>query len=180
MDLDPATRAEFIGQHGLDYSKWGHSLGDPYARPASFVKIRPGEYVIPKMAQDAFTSSNLLYVLKNLGVETIIFIGGHTGACLGRTADSAKKNGFRMICVDDATFVRASPRAAPTSIRPATTRCSRRRNWSSGSDPRRRARRFRPRETQPCERRLLRWFLEVAAKQPFGLSPRSGISPADG
>lgn len=104
MDLDPATRAEFIGQHGLDYSKWGHSLGDPYARPASFFKIRPGEYVIPKTAQDAFTSSNLLYVLKNLGVETIIFIGGHTGACLGRTADSAKKNGFRMICVDDATF----------------------------------------------------------------------------
>jgi nicotinamidase-related amidase len=52
-------------------------VGDPYARPASFFKIRPGEYVIPKMAQDAFTSSNLLYVLKNLGVETIIFIGGH-------------------------------------------------------------------------------------------------------
>ena len=60
--------------------------------------------MIPKTAQDAFTSSNLLYVLKNLGVETIIFIGGPTGACLGRTADSAKKNGFRMICVDDATF----------------------------------------------------------------------------
>jgi nicotinamidase-related amidase len=104
MDLDPTTRAEFIGQHGLDYSKWGHSIGDPYARPASFFKIRPGEYVIPKTAQDAFTSSNLLYVLKNLGVKTIIFIGGHTGARLGRTADSAKKNGFRMICVDDATF----------------------------------------------------------------------------
>lgn len=104
MDLDPVTRAEFIGQHGLDYSKWGHSIGDPHARPASFFNIRPGEYVIPKTAQDAFTSSNLLYVLKNLGVKTIIFIGGHTGACLGRTADSAKKHGFRMICVDDATF----------------------------------------------------------------------------
>ena len=34
MDLDPTTRAEFIGQHGLDYSKWGHSIGDPYARVA--------------------------------------------------------------------------------------------------------------------------------------------------
>lgn len=113
MDLDPAVRAEFIGQHGLDYRKWGHSLGDPYARPASFFKIRPGEYVIPKAAQDAFTSSNLLNVLRNLGVKTILFVGGHTGACLGRTADSARKNGFRMICVEDATFdARQSTRRA--------------------------------------------------------------------
>lgn len=104
MDLDPAVRAEFIGQHGLDYSKWGHCIGDPNARPAGFFKIRPGEYVIPKSAQDAFASSNILNVLRNLGVKNIVFIGGHTGACLGRTAASAKRLGFRMVCIDDATF----------------------------------------------------------------------------
>ncbi len=104
MDLDPSVRQEFLGQFGPDYDKWGSHIGDPMARPAAFFGVRAGDYVLPKAGQDAFTSSNLKNVLDNLGVKNIVFVGGHTGACLGRTAKSAKRLGFRMLCVEDATF----------------------------------------------------------------------------
>lgn len=104
MDLGPEVRQEFLGQFGTNYEKWGNHLGDPLARPAAFLGVRDGDYVIPKADQDAFASSNLKNVLTNLGVKNIVFIGGHTGACLGRTAKSAKRLGFHTLCVEDATF----------------------------------------------------------------------------
>jgi nicotinamidase-related amidase len=104
MDLDPSVRQEFLGQFGPDYAKWGNHVGDPMARPAAFFGVREGDYVLPKAGQDAFTSSNLKNVLTNLGVKNIVFVGGHTGACLGNTAKSAKRLGFHMLCVEDATF----------------------------------------------------------------------------
>jgi len=104
MDLDPEIRRSFLAEHGQNYAKWGHHVNDPASQPASFLALRAGEYVLPKSGQDAFTSSNLRNILINLGVKNIVFIGGHTGACLGRTAASAKRLGFRMLCVEDATF----------------------------------------------------------------------------
>lgn len=104
MDLDPVIRKAFIAEHGLHPEKWGHRIGDPTARPAAILGVREGEYVLPKTAQDAFASSNLGFLLANLGVKNIVFIGGHTGACLGKTAVSAKRLGYRILCVEDATF----------------------------------------------------------------------------
>lgn len=104
MDLDPAIRQSFLAEHGTDFAKWGHHLCDPSSQPAKLLGIRPGEYVIPKTAQDGFASSNLDFVLRNLGVKHLIMIGGHTGACLGRTAAAAKRRGYRLLCIEDATF----------------------------------------------------------------------------
>jgi len=104
MDLDPDIRRVFLDQFGIDYVKWGNRIGDPASRPAAILGVRPGEYVLPKSAQDAFRSSNLGFLLTNLGVKNLVFIGGHTGACLGKTAASAKKAGYRVLCVEDATF----------------------------------------------------------------------------
>lgn len=104
MDLDPVIRQSFLAEHGPNYEKWGHHVGDPASRPAAMLGVREGEYILPKSGQDAFTSSNLGFMLANLGVKNIVFIGGHTGACLGKTAASAKRRGFRMLCVEDATF----------------------------------------------------------------------------
>ena len=42
-------------------------------------------------------------MLRNLNVKNLILIGGHTGACLGKTSISAKKLGYRTLCVEDAT-----------------------------------------------------------------------------
>lgn len=104
MDLDPVVRRAFLAEHGPDCGKWGHRIGDPTARPAAILGVHEGEYVLPKTGQDAFASSNLGFLLTNLGVKNIVFIGGHTGACLGKTAASAKRLGFRILCVQDATF----------------------------------------------------------------------------
>ncbi len=104
MDLDPEIRKSFLAEHGQDYETWGHRLGDPTSRPAEFMGVREGDYVMPKSGQDAFTSSNLKFVLTNLGTTNLVFVGGHTGACLGKTALSAKRLGFRTLCIEDATF----------------------------------------------------------------------------
>ncbi len=104
MDLDPEVRKELQGQHGTNYSVWGHCVQDANARPADELGVRPGEYVLPKSGQDAFGSSNIGFVLKNLNVRNIVFIGGHTEACLGKTARSARQRGYRTLCVGDATF----------------------------------------------------------------------------
>ena len=104
MDLDPEVRRELEGQHGTNYDAWGHCVLDASSRPAPELGVRPGEYVLPKTAQDAFISSNLGFVLTNLHVKHIVFIGGHTEACLGKTARSARERSYRTLCVADATF----------------------------------------------------------------------------
>jgi nicotinamidase-related amidase len=104
MDLDPDVRKELQAQHGTNYMEWGHCIQDANARPADELGVRPGDYVLPKSGQDAFRSSNIGFLLSNLHVRNLVFIGGHTEACLGRTAQSAKEHGFKTLCVEDATF----------------------------------------------------------------------------
>lgn len=104
IDLDPVIRQTFLAQHGTEYSKWGHHVSDPGSQPAAVLGVREGEYVLPKTAQDAFASSNISFMLTNLGAKHIVFIGGHTGACLGKTAASAKRLGYQILVVQDATF----------------------------------------------------------------------------
>ncbi len=104
MDLDPDVRAMLLKEHGEDYSKWGHHCGDLTSCPAKALGVRKGEYVLAKTAQDAFKSCSLGFVLRNLGVKRIVFIGGHTEACLGKTSKSAKELGYETLCVEDATF----------------------------------------------------------------------------
>lgn len=103
MDLDPDIRKSMIDEHGNEYSKWSGYIGQPESRPAKAFEIRKGDYVLPKAAQDAFASSNLEYVLRNLRIENIVFVGGHTGACLGKTAKSAIRLGYTTLCIKDAT-----------------------------------------------------------------------------
>jgi nicotinamidase-related amidase len=113
MDLDPATYQGFLKRWGTDYSKWeGHKRSK--AKPADIFNIQKSDYVIAKTAMDAFVSSRISYVLQNLGVANIIFVGGHTGGCLGGTARSAKVAGYTMLCVEDATFDACESRRLPT------------------------------------------------------------------
>lgn len=104
VDLDPDIYAELLATLGPDTTCWPHHIDDPSSRPARQFCVRPGEYVLPKAAQDAFASSNLDYMLRNLACRHIVFVGGHTNACLGKTAGSARAKGYRTLCVEDATF----------------------------------------------------------------------------
>lgn len=104
MDMDPEIRSSFLREFGDRYDRWPHVRSRPDNRPADELGVRDGEYVIPKTGQDAFASSNLGFVLKNLGARSIVFVGGHTGACLGKTAASARRLGYQTLAVADATF----------------------------------------------------------------------------
>ncbi|GMV94646.1 MAG: hypothetical protein AMXMBFR82_44240 [Candidatus Hydrogenedentota bacterium] len=103
MDLDPDIRNSMLKEHGTDYGKWSGHIDQPGSQPAKALGIREGEYVLPKTGQDAFASSSLDFVLRNLGAKNIVFVGGHTGACLGKTAASAQRLGYTTMCVRDAT-----------------------------------------------------------------------------
>ena len=103
MDLDPAVRKIMFAEHGTDYTKYSGYIGQPGSQVAKAFAVRPGDYVLPKAAQDAFRSCNIEFVLRNLQVRNIIFVGGHTGACLGRTAKSAIRLGYMTLCIKDAT-----------------------------------------------------------------------------
>jgi nicotinamidase-related amidase len=103
MDLDPEIRKSMLAEHGADYSKWSGYIGQPGSEVAKALGVKKGEYVLAKTAQDAFTSSNINHVLQNLGIKRIVFVGGHTGACLGKTAKSARRLGYTTLCVRDAT-----------------------------------------------------------------------------
>lgn len=104
MDLEPSIRQFNVATFGPDPSKWPNHISSPGARPADFLGVREGEYVIAKTDHDAFASSNIDYILRNLGVRNLVFIGGHTDACLGKTSIAAKERGYRTLCVKDATF----------------------------------------------------------------------------
>jgi len=103
MDLDPDVRKVMLDDHGTDYAKWSGHYAQPGSQPAKAFNIRKGDYVLGKAAQDAFRSCNIEFVLRNLGVKNIVFVGGHTGACLGKTAKSAKRLGYKTLCIKDAT-----------------------------------------------------------------------------
>jgi len=103
MDLDPDIYQSFRKDFGDDARKWPGHISRPDSRPAKALNIQPGEYVIAKAAQDAFASCNIAFVLRNLGVKNLVMIGGHTEACLCKTAKSAKRLGWRTLCIHDAT-----------------------------------------------------------------------------
>lgn len=99
LDMEPKVRKYHEQFLGNDPTKWG--IFDIKIDPRLTV-IDPGIEVI-KTGHDGFTSSNLEYVLKNLNVNTIFLIGGHTNACYLATAKSAKDKGYYTISVEDAT-----------------------------------------------------------------------------
>jgi nicotinamidase-related amidase len=101
MDLDPDIRKAMLEEHGADYAKWSGYIGQPGSQVAKV--LGKGDYVLAKTAQDAFRSCSIDFVLRNLGIKHIVFVGGHTGACLGKTAKSAKRLGYTTLCVKDAT-----------------------------------------------------------------------------
>jgi nicotinamidase-related amidase len=62
----------------------------------------PGELAVTKLSASAFTSSNIDALLRNLGVEAIVFTGVSTSQCVDLTARDAADRGYRCLIVEDA------------------------------------------------------------------------------
>ena len=59
------------------------------------------DYVIAKPSYGAFTGTTLDYILKNLGVDTLIICGTNTNYCCGTTAREAHAHGYKVVFGSD-------------------------------------------------------------------------------
>jgi ureidoacrylate peracid hydrolase len=89
---------------GLDYKISGIDVpkGSWEAQVIDAVKPLPDEIVIPKTSSSVFISTNIDYVLRNLGVRSLILVGLLTDQCVDSAARDACDLGYLVTVVTDA------------------------------------------------------------------------------
>jgi nicotinamidase-related amidase len=102
------TRIQALTRDGRDRSA-GHKrlglLAAPGSKEADFLEeIKPinDEIIINKTASGVFTSTNLEYVLKNIGIDTLFVCGVYTNECVSTTVRDASDLGFYVNLISDA------------------------------------------------------------------------------
>src|SRR5262249_8837888 len=89
---------------GLDDNVSGRALpkaaGDAQVRDA--IKPADDEIVIPKTSSSTFMSTNIDYVLRNLGVRSLILAGILTDQCIDSAARAACDLGYLVTIAPDA------------------------------------------------------------------------------
>ena len=103
------TRIQSLTRNGRDRSK-GHRrlelLAAPGSREADFLEcVAPDpqhdEIVINKTASGVFSSTNLHYVLKNIGIESLFVVGVYTNECVETTVRDACDLGYLVTVIED-------------------------------------------------------------------------------
>lgn len=103
------TRIQSLTRNGRDRSK-GHKrlglLAAPGSREADFLEcvapiVEKDEIVINKTASGVFSSTNLHYILKNLGIESLFIVGVYTNECVETTVRDACDLGYLVTVVED-------------------------------------------------------------------------------
>lgn len=89
---------------GIDHKVSGIHLppDSPEARVIDEVAPRDDDIVLRKTASGAFGSTNLDYVLRNLGIEQLIVFGIVTHQCVENTVRQGVDIGYMITVVDDA------------------------------------------------------------------------------
>lgn len=103
------TRIQALTRDGRDRSKGHRRLGllaAPGSREADFLEcVAPDqtrdEIVINKTASGVFSSTNIHYVLKNMGIESLFVVGVYTNECVETTVRDACDLGYLVTIVDD-------------------------------------------------------------------------------
>lgn len=102
------TRIQALTQDGRDRSK-GHRRLNILARPGSkdaefLPEVAPqgDEIVINKTASGVFSSTNLNYVLSNMGINALYVVGVYTNECVETTIRDACDLGYLVTLVEDA------------------------------------------------------------------------------
>ncbi|MCV0349227.1 MAG: cysteine hydrolase [Nitratireductor sp.] len=87
----------------LDYklSNFFIPKGSVDAQVIDEVAPRGDEMVIPKTSSSLFNSTNFEYLVRNIGLDTIIVTGFLTDQCVDHTIRDGADRGFHMICVSD-------------------------------------------------------------------------------
>ncbi|WP_193313038.1 cysteine hydrolase family protein [Georgenia subflava] len=114
-------RIQSLTRDGRDRSAQHKRLGSlvfPGSLDSQFIEgVEPvgDEIVINKTSSGPFSSTNLDYVLMNLGIRTLVMTGVETSECVESTARAASDRGYDVVVVEDATAA-ASPVIQEASI----------------------------------------------------------------
>jgi nicotinamidase-related amidase len=88
----------------IDYKETGFHFA-PGSREAEVCdEVRPmaDEIVLPKTSSSLFNSTIFEYLLRNMGLDTVLTTGFLTDQCVDHTMRDGADRGFRMICPTDA------------------------------------------------------------------------------
>lgn len=101
------TRIQSLTQDGRDRGA-GHKRLNLLARPGSkeaefLPEVAPegDEIVINKTSSGVFPTTNLYYVLKNIGIHALFITGVYTNECVSSTIREACDLGFLVTLIDD-------------------------------------------------------------------------------
>jgi nicotinamidase-related amidase len=86
------------------------SPGDPTASPVPALAPVGDEILLPKTSSGVFNSTNLDYLLRNLGIRYLVVAGIMTDQCVDMAVRDGADLGYMVTCVHDAC-------AAPTQER---------------------------------------------------------------
>jgi nicotinamidase-related amidase len=88
----------------LDYKLSGIDIakGSWAARVVDALAPRHDEIVLPKTSSSVFNSTNLDYLLRNIGIEDVFVTGFLTGQCIDHAVKDGADRGYYMTCVHDA------------------------------------------------------------------------------
>ncbi len=96
----------------LDYklSKFFIAKGSWDAKVLDAVAPSGDEIIIPKTSSGVFNSTNIEYILRNIGIDTLVVTGFLTDQCVDHTVRDAADRGFYPVCVSDACATHAPER----------------------------------------------------------------------
>lgn len=96
---------------GKQYRLWGFDVprGSKEAQILTEIAPRSNEIVIHKTTTGAFVSTNLDWVLRNLGIEVLLFAGVNTNACVEMTVRNAGDLGYGGYVLEDCCAALSGP-----------------------------------------------------------------------
>ena len=96
----------------LDYKLSGISIekGSWDAKVLDAVAPAEDEMVLPKTSSSVFNSTNIDYLLRNLGVEELVVVGFLTDQCIDHTVKDAADRGYYVTCIRDACMANTQAR----------------------------------------------------------------------
>ena len=98
----------------LDYklSNLGFAKGSHEAQVVPELAPAPGEIVLSKTSSSVFNSTNLDYLLRNIGIEDVFVTGYLTDQCIDHAIKDGADRGYYMTCVHDACAAETEARHA--------------------------------------------------------------------
>ena len=108
------TEAESVGE--LYPNVREQVVGARWTELADGLEPQPGDRVLPKKRYGAFSGNDLEFLLRNLGVQTLVLVGVETEICILATAFHAFNDDFRVVVASDGT-AGLDPDLADASLR---------------------------------------------------------------